>query len=993
MAQSLSEEEFARIQEQIIDLRTKNYELEAASQRHLTELKEVQDKLVNHEKELQKANKIINKSKSKKEYAILLEENESFQNQFQAQEENFKLQNQTLLEEIIKLNQDNSALQKENERLQSSESSEPGDNAEIRRLRAESAALQKSLANAQEKHHQELAELQQKIRSSSFLKEPAASEEQTNGKAVSQHEQPSSQYKTVSQVRQILQGELDEFRELVLQSMETDRSEVRGNDDSRGNELNSGAEPLVDHEGDIQDAKDKDGRVVITEQVDVLRGKLEDMLVPLLSLSSSSGSIVEEQNSGMVTSELLLEAETKCFALESHIKEMSSLQLRLDTEHEEKRLLQEQFKQAEETSKDEINQLKDEIAKLSDKIKKKQESYLQLQDEKEKLYSENKKAVEDIKSKKENEIRILSEQLTKLQEEMGIANQRYFELQEDSSVTIKDLQNSLVNYQSQVSTSAEVTEQVVQQLRQEKQALAKEFEAAKEKLLISGQEAEETVDLISKLEERLQHSETSTAQLTIETEELREQLKEQHSAVDGWNTQIQQLTDERDNLAQQYEEAAKIAEKRKSMLDQIAIERQEIETAHREAVERIQEEHRKSISELREQITGEKKLRKEVEDLHQKLNENKSLLQSVESKSGWFERRLAETEETLKAEQEQHSQALESCKKEHEQQIAALNEERDSLEEELNGEKTSLHEMIENQSSEMSKLRQELKDKEVETRIASKKGDQLVKDLKRQFKLERKRADQLQQKLQEALSENRAKQSFDEMFNASGGYPRRNSGDSSILSHNRSDLESPDYRPPSPSSSTAGLLNEDTLELIERLADVQQEKWLLEEKVRHLEETGGALADDLVQKSEVIQAYAMETKIGAIRGSPKQDALSSIKEKVKVTLPFGKSKMETKKIQLMLEETLMKNLQLQKDIDNLSKELESYRRLDYAGSKAQAQINNTPCNASAKPQETAGSTSAQAQTDVTTAHAEETCSVHEPADEGKTRTEGLDDSR
>ncbi|EDO34482.1 predicted protein [Nematostella vectensis] len=226
--------------------------------------------------------------------------------------------------------------------------------------------------------------------------------------------------------------------------------------------------------------------------------------------------------------------------------------------------------------------------------------------------------------------------------------------------------------------------------------------------------------------------------------------------------------------------------------------------------------------------------------------------------------------------------------------------------------------MIENQSSEMSKLRQELKDKEVETRIASKKGDQLVKDLKRQFKLERKRADQLQQKLQEALSENRAKQSFDEMFNASGGYPRRNSGDSSILSHNRSDLESPDYRPPSPSSSTAGLLNEDTLELIERLADVQQEKWLLEEKVRHLEETGGALADDL-------------------------------------------------------------------DIDNLSKELESYRRLDYAGSKAQAQINNTPCNAFATPQETAGSTSAQAQTDVTTAHAEETCSVHELADEGTNR--------
>jgi len=43
---------------------------------------------------------------------------------------------------------------------------------------------------------------------------------------------------------------------------------------------------------------------------------------------------------------------------------------------------------------------------------------------------------------------------------------------------------------------------------------------------------------------------------------------------------------------------------------------------------------------------------------------------------------------------------------------------------------------------------------------------------------------------------------------------------------------------------------------------VQQEKWLLEEKVRHLEETGGALADDLMQKSHIIQSYAMQTKIG-----------------------------------------------------------------------------------------------------------------------------------
>ena len=38
-------------------------------------------------------------------------------------------------------------------------------------------------------------------------------------------------------------------------------------------------------------------------------------------------------------------------------------------------------------------------------------------------------------------------------------------------------------------------------------------------------------------------------------------------------------------------------------------------------------------------------------------------------------------------------------------------------------------------------------------------------------------------------------------------------------------------QPPSPTASTVSVLNDDTTDLIERLADVQQEKWQLEEKV------------------------------------------------------------------------------------------------------------------------------------------------------------------
>ena len=42
------------------------------------------------------------------------------------------------------------------------------------------------------------------------------------------------------------------------------------------------------------------------------------------------------------------------------------------------------------------------------------------------------------------------------------------------------------------------------------------------------------------------------------------------------------------------------------------------------------------------------------------------------------------------------------------------------------------------------------------------------------------------------------------------------------------------FQPPSPTASTISMLNDDTTDLIERLADVQQDKWLLEEKVHSI---------------------------------------------------------------------------------------------------------------------------------------------------------------
>lgn len=56
------------------------------------------------------------------------------------------------------------------------------------------------------------------------------------------------------------------------------------------------------------------------------------------------------------------------------------------------------------------------------------------------------------------------------------------------------------------------------------------------------------------------------------------------------------------------------------------------------------------------------------------------------------------------------------------------------------------------------------------------------------------------------------------------------------------------------------MVTEETASLVNRVTDLQQEKWQLEERITHLESSSAAMADDLLKKSAIIQHYCMELK-------------------------------------------------------------------------------------------------------------------------------------
>ncbi|KAI0215582.1 GRIP1-associated protein 1 [Lamellibrachia satsuma] len=151
MASSLSDEEFLRMQNQLHELRTANYQLDDQCKRQGRELATLNGHVETLTRDLQKANKALNKSKKAKEVEMLLEENDGLQRKLLSQEDDFRLQNETLMKELGQLIESNEELEAKNDCLKegaaNSDSSRHWQD-EIRRLQAENAALQKNISLA-----------------------------------------------------------------------------------------------------------------------------------------------------------------------------------------------------------------------------------------------------------------------------------------------------------------------------------------------------------------------------------------------------------------------------------------------------------------------------------------------------------------------------------------------------------------------------------------------------------------------------------------------------------------------------------------------------------------------------------------------------------------------------------------------------------------------------------------------------------------------------
>uniref|UniRef100_A0A2C9LJM3 GRIP1-associated protein 1 n=1 Tax=Biomphalaria glabrata TaxID=6526 RepID=A0A2C9LJM3_BIOGL len=563
---------------------------------------------------------------------------------------------------------------------------------------------------------------------------------------------------------------------------------------------------------------------------------------------------------------------------------INKLRLELDTEREEKLLIKSELEIKKKEHQEQMTAIQEELEKAADKLKKNKKSYLQLHAEKEQVFKEMSAKLDENQAARDRDQKYYKDQIAKLQAEIEKVKKESEYLQSHKDKQIEELKHHLSQLQTQVDASGIVASHQLQEQ--------------------SGKYLAEITVLRDQL-----------SRITKERDDLVTQLQESRRVADDAVSQMQAALSERDKNILSMQEISKVAEKRKSLVDEMAIKYQKEYDAHRENVARMEEKQAAEVEKLHAKIEEQSKKILELSKQAGLVEEKIKKIASLEDTKGWLERRLTEVEVYIYC-------ITFVIKNKNEQPIHS----------------NSLYNL------------QEIKDMEEEKKLHEKKGITMLKDLKRQLHAERKRGEKLQAKLQEVLSEETNKH-VEDLFRtpdselletsslSSWGAAASGLGKDSVAS--------------GPQSPTSGVNSQDSdagakdefNDLFKRIGQLQQDKWALEEKVSHLETSNACMAEDLLNKTSIIEHYVMNSRAGPKHSNSHEDKLT-LKKVMDMVNKNSEHTQQTqdmnKKLQSMLEETLTKNMHLQKDLEFMSQEVVRLSKLSISASPEPAKLANTP---------------------------------------------------
>ena len=575
------------------------------------------------------------------------------------------------------------------------------------------------------------------------------------------------------------------------------------------------------------------------------------------------------------------------------------LELKVATQTEQIKLLNKQLSQSTISSEDTITQLKEQVKQLELKTEHKQELIKTLHKEKELIQYEHKTKIEFDQTQLQNVQKELEISRAKFDE----AEQKYNQTYLDSGAKINNLEHEIETMRSKISLVNPETVKEFETLRNENQKFRKDSRKENETILALHSEK-------SSIEEKLKNSSEHTAKLRQnliecgeENQTLQDQLKESNDKMGVLETQLGEAKTELESLRTESSSAKKIADNRKSMLDQQSIDNQK---RTEELLQKLHEKnkiHDDAISNHQEERTLlETQIRDLKTKLEDRLNQERTVKKletqrtDLEGQVASLQNGISETRELLEAE-------IEKLKFTHSTDIATHQEEIEKL-----------TQTVDEKERFILKFGQEKEELKLSFKIGERRNLLMIKELKKQLQQEQKRSQKITEQMndlkQTSFTENQA---GDDQESGSIG---RNCDSS--LSWNKSssnwtlnNLETP--------------LQEETKDLIDRLTSVQQQKWVLEEKCSHLEDSNIALNDDLLRKESIIKTYVVSHKADL---NPKvivtTPSKSVSRKLLNLVIPEDDEYKDEsfRKVQRALEEEMTKNIHLKDNLEILTTQMD-----------------------------------------------------------------------
>lgn len=520
------------------------------------------------------------------------------------------------------------------------------------------------------------------------------------------------------------------------------------------------------------------------------------------------------------------------------------------------------------------------------------------------------------KSKHEKEIYNLEQQI----EVWKDRNKKRLEIEQElagSHETIEKLKSQLNDQQ-----------QLVNQLLDEREKASKDYQEVLNRITAQQEEKANLAANNDSLNQRMQGLQKQISSITQMRDKLRKDTVE-------LNKRISELEKNEENLKNTLEQYKQYKENLDSMTENLDI----LQKTHKSTLFQLASAQNEN-TQLKETVRDLETIKQKLESAERKVirltqanNENTRQVTQLNELNHSLQRQVDETAKKLIhyfVESTLSSWATKLIMEDY----AMMSQEAARV--------PSLLSRLETAEAEVSKLQLKIKDTKTEYLLQLKKNKNLIQELKAQYQVLQQQCELLKRdKNQDMVKPSpRRVESLQDLplgslssIDSPRSSSRRINSISSARSHSRTNSDSL-MGTPSPrslpdvdeqlSTSVQALLDQlqkDNNMLLTKVAELQENKWKLTERVRFLEESNMLMQEDLEKKQTIIQHYIERERTGRV--APEQERWNqSTKKKDLQSNGTAAISMEAyKHMQQVMQETLLHNIQLQKDIRTLGSEI------------------------------------------------------------------------